>query len=77
MEREIDRFPVRSEKDGRIHTAIEYAEIVSFRPMSGQSKEMFGKRRLALSDGRDLNPIKGDPEAFQIFRTDEIVRKFR
>lgn len=74
MEEEIDRFGAASD-DGRMFTVIVYQRVVNFRGLASGPQGLGGAKRLALSDGRRLNAVKGDPEAFQIFDTDEIIRK--
>lgn len=63
--------------DGRRWRAHEYGQLVARRPLAGRAHNVLGASRFALDDGRHLNPVRGDPEAFQIFDTDEIVRKVR
>jgi hypothetical protein len=73
-EREIDRFYAQGES-GTIYTVIEFEEIAVSHPLRGGRKLLGGARRLGLVDGRHVNPVQGDPAAFQIFDTDEIIRK--
>ena len=74
-EREIGRFYAEGES-GTMYTVIEYEEIAVSHPLRGGKKLLRGAMRLALADGRHVNPVQGDPAAFQIFDTDEIIRKF-
>lgn len=73
-ERLVSTFTVEAE-DGRRWLAHEYRRIVTSHLLAGRTQEALGSRRFALDDGRHLNPVAGDPDAFQIFDTDEVVRK--
>jgi hypothetical protein len=73
-EREIGRFYAEGET-GTMYTVIEYEEIAVSSPLRGGRKLLGGARRLALADGRHVNPVEGDPAAFEIFDTEEVIRK--
>jgi hypothetical protein len=72
MEQEIDRFDAVSE-DGTVYTIVEYQRVVGFRPISRQSPDVGGSRRLALVDGRHVNQI--DENTFRIFDDETIIRR--
>lgn len=70
MEELIEQFKVQT-ADGRVLDVFDYGLVIRRLP----DRTLYGQRTWRLADGRHLNPVNGDPEAFQIFDTDEIVRK--
>ena len=72
MEELIDRFDAASD-DGDLFTVEVYQTVRTTRLLNGESRVTRGMKRLALSDGRDLNWI--DAQTFKIVVTDEIIRK--
>lgn len=70
----FDRFEAEAD-DGTVFVVLGYQTIQEVRLLSGAVKHARGAKEYVLSDGRHLNPVKDDPEAFQIFDSDEIIRK--
>jgi len=77
MAREIvDRFRVRSDKDGREYDAVACRNDNELRRPAGYRGPLdTGPTEFELADGRDLNPLGDDLETFEILGTDEVVRK--
>jgi hypothetical protein len=74
-EKEVTQFKVRSDRDGKYYTAIEYQSVGQLRHPSGVFAPIEAEPlHYKLEDGRRLDPVEG-PNAFQIRDTDEIVRK--
>jgi len=75
-EKEVAHFPVRSDRDGQLYTAMEYQTDDRLRrPRSRFARIEDGPPHYKLEDGRGLDRSEDDPNAFQISDTDEIVRK--
>ena len=65
IEREIRRFQAR-EANGRVVTIIEYQEGFAYRPSRDTPQPLRGVTRFALTDGRDVDPMSGAFESFEI-----------
>jgi hypothetical protein len=70
--REVERFEAVSDA-GKRYTVVRYAEQVPFQPLSGPTEWHDGSPSYELLNGGDVN--MKDASTFQIFDTDEIIRK--
>lgn len=48
---------------------------VAHRPLAGAARALVGSLDYRLADGRELSAVKGDPTAFRILDTDEIIHR--
>jgi hypothetical protein len=72
------RFSARSDIDGRIVEISEYQQYSEpFTDVStGRTQRIPGPPILRIFPTRQIvEPVKGDPKAYKIFGTDEIVRE--
>lgn len=69
---EVERFTAES-ADGRRYTVVLWASITEFRDLKGNVTRHRGGTAYQLLDGRHLN--MKDARTFEIFDTDEIIRK--
>lgn len=69
---EVERFEAEGE-NGRRYTVVLWAKMVEFRSLKGDVTRHRGATELRLLDGRHVNPKQ--PGVFEIFDTDEIIRK--
>ena len=72
MEELIDRFEAVSD-DGQQFTVDVYQDVTTTRTLNGAASQIRGLKRVALSDGRDVNRI--DEKTFKIVSTDQVIRK--
>jgi hypothetical protein len=61
--------------NGDIVEVFEYVHIRSYQPLDGPPMKAKGAIEYELEDGGPVNAVAGDPNAFQLVMTDEIVRK--
>ena len=72
MEREVDRFPVKTD-NGKEYIIVQYQEYVSNGSFDNPQSETATLTRFLTSGGEIVNQI--DSKTFQIFNPDIIVRK--
>ncbi len=58
--------------DGKVHSVIEFQNMIDTSTKEGRS-EMPGLKRLALADGRSVQYI--EPKTFKIVDIDQIIRE--
>lgn len=70
--REIERFEA-VDGDGARYTVVKLRNLVPFKDTKGNITHSLGGETFELLDGRHVNPKNS--VTFQIYDTDEIIRK--
>jgi hypothetical protein len=70
----IDRFWAESAEGARFEVLV-YEHTAGVDPLTHRPSELGGASDYRLRDGRDLEPISGTDDEFQIVETGEIIRR--